>query len=184
MTNEPSEIAVQASILCSGYRVGYFTDADIEAWAVQQLDGYDKPPMTIFDLAMLRGMHPIDVMKLLRSLASELPPSLAVETQIGVLGVLFDAKRITLEKAIRGLFALVHDDGMTKDQQSMIYWLDDGYDLAVAGTYGSISQVESEFRSFVEPHAYRLKALEITMFGTALYRQQMCFEGKPSCAKT
>jgi len=107
-------------------------------------------------------------MNLLRSLGGTLSPSLTIEMQIGFLGLLYDAKRIALEKAIHGLFALVHDQGVTDDQRSMIYWLDDGHDLAIAGTYGTVSQVEAEFRSFVRPYADTLKAQEAEILGESI----------------
>jgi hypothetical protein len=161
MTKEQSTDGLQAAILCCGYRLGYYTDADIEHWAERQIDASDKPSLTLIELATLRGSNPIDVMNLLRSLGGTLSPSVTIETQIGFLGMLYDANRISLKTATNGLIAMVHDQGVTGDQRSKIYGLDDMYDLALAGTYGTISQVESEFRSLVRPYADNLKAQDI-----------------------
>lgn len=161
MTKEHSTIGLQAAFLCCGYNVGYYTISDIEWWAIQQIDALDEPTLALIDLATLRDTNPIDVMNLLRSLGGTLSPSLTIEMRIGFLGLLYDAKRISLKTAINGLFAMVHDQGVTDDQRTMIYCLDDGYDLALAGTYGTVSQVEAEFRSFVRPYADTLKAQEI-----------------------
>jgi hypothetical protein len=165
MTKERSTIGAQAAFLCCGYNVGYYSTSDIEWWAIQQIDAMDEPPLAIIDLATLRDTNPIDVMNLLRSLGGTLSSSLTTEMRIGFLGLLYDVKRISLNTAIGGLFALVHDDGVTDDQRSMIYWLDDGCDLAIAGTYGTIGQVEADFRSFVRPYADSLKAQKIELLG-------------------
>jgi hypothetical protein len=165
MTHQKPTPGLQAAILCSGYSVGYYSDADIERWAERQIDLSDVPSLALIELATVRGKCSIDVMNLLRSLFGELPPSVAIEARIGYLGLAYQAKNLSLEKAIRGLFLLVHDQGVTQEQQSMIYWLDDAYDLAGAGTYGSLDDVLSEFHSFVLPYANRLKAQEVEMFG-------------------
>ena len=60
---------------------------------------------------------------------------------------------------------LVHVEGVTDEQRGVIYHLDDGYDSAIAGTYGTIDEVESAFRSFVKPYVIKVQALEIEMLG-------------------
>ncbi len=142
----------QAAVLCCGYSMGYYNEADIEHWAERQIDALDEPPLPLIELTTVRGMYPIDVMNLLRSLSSAFPPSVTIEAQIGFLGLLYDSKKVSLKKAIGGLLAMVHDKGVTGDQCTTIYGLDDVFDLAIAGTYGTVGQVESEFRSFVWPY--------------------------------
>ena len=155
----------QAAILCCGYSMGYYKEADIEHWAERQINALNEPPLPLIELATVRGMYPIDVMNLLRSLSGAFPPSLIAEAQIGFLGLLYHSKKIPLKRAIGGLFAMVHDEDVTDDQRSMIYGLDDMYDLAIAGTYGTVGQVEAEFRSFVQPYVEKLNAQEIEMLG-------------------
>jgi hypothetical protein len=103
-------------------------------------------------------------MNLLRSVGGTLSPRLTIETQIGFLGRLYLAKKIALRAVIGSLLSLVHDQGVTDQQRIMIYSLDDIHDLAVAGTYGTVGQVESEFRSFVQPYVENLSTQEIDMF--------------------
>lgn len=158
----------QAAILCCGYSMGYYKEADVEHWAERQIDALDEPPLPLIELTTIRGMYPIDVMNLLRSVSGEFPPTLIVEAQIGFIGLLHHAEKIPLKRAIGGLFAMVHDKGVTDDQRATIYGLDDMYDLAIAGTYGTIGQVEAEFRSFVQPYIEKLNAQEIEMLGEVI----------------
>lgn len=163
MTKEQCTIGLEAAILCCGYSIGYYADADIEHWAERQIDVLDEPPLALIELATLRDTYPIDAMNLLRSLGGVLSPAATIESEIGFIGLLYDAKRISLATAIRRLFPLGHDEGVTDKQRSMLYWLDDAYDLALAGTYGTLSQVASEFRSFVQPYADNLRAQDVIM---------------------
>ena len=50
MTLSATTIARQAAMLCSGYRVGYFTDADIERWAERQINALDEPPLPLIEV--------------------------------------------------------------------------------------------------------------------------------------
>lgn len=165
MTLSATTIARQAAMLCSGYRVGYFTDADIERWAERQIDALDEPPLPLIELATLRGMYPIDVMNLLKSIGGTFSQETLIEAEIGFWGLLYDANKVPLERAIRSLFTMTHEERLTGQQRSTVYGLDDGYDLAVAGTYGTVAQVESEFRSFVCRYAEKLKAQEVEILG-------------------
>ena len=165
MTKEQSTISLQATILCGGYEIGYYTTADIERWAMQQIDASEKPSLAVIDLANLRDMSPIDVMGLLQSLGGTLSPSLTIETQIGIFGLLYDAKRISLEKAVEKVCELVYDEGVTQHQREVLDWLGEMCYMAFEESIGTVSQVESEFLSFVRPYADNLKAQEIEMLG-------------------
>lgn len=164
MTAQESVIGHQAAILCCGYNMGYYKEADIERWAEQQIANMDDAPLPLIELATIHGMYPVDVMNLLRTLCGAVPPSVIVEAQIGFLGLLYDSKEIPVQRATGELLSMaVHGKGMTDHQLSMSYCLDDMCDLALMGTYGTVAQVESEFRSFVQPYVDKLKAQEIEM---------------------
>jgi len=148
-------MSIEADVLLCGYDVGFFDKTDIERWADHQIAIIDEPSTELLDLSMIRNTHPLDVMNTLRKLGSA-DPLTSVQTRIGFIGLLFDKNRIDTRLAIRGLWSLILESGITDAQKSQIYYLDDGYDLAVAGTYGSLDDVERELRDFVTPYADRL----------------------------
>ncbi len=47
----------QAAILCCGYGMGYYKEADIEHWAERQIDALDEPPLPLIELTTIRGMY-------------------------------------------------------------------------------------------------------------------------------
>ena len=146
----------EADVLRCGYDVGYFDKSDIVAWADRQIVACDTPADALLDLSMCLDTHPLDVMNQLRLLGAN-DPATCLETQFGFLGLVFQSERLSLQLAIRGLWTLVHENGITDDQRIMIYHLDDGCDLAVAGTYGTLADTEHEFVEFIAPYAEQLR---------------------------
>lgn len=148
-------MSAEADVLRCGYNVGFFDKSDVEAWADRQIEASTYPCTELLDLSMTRQTHPLDVMNLLRSFGPP-DPATTIQTQIGFIGLLLAKNKISTELAIRGLWSLVHEPGTTHEQQSQIYCLDDGYDLAVAGTYGTMDDIERELHDFVSPYAEQL----------------------------
>lgn len=149
-------IAAEADVLYCGYDVGFFDKADIASWADQQIAAISEPSTTLLDLAMIRQTHPIDVMKLLRALG-EPDAANSIEIRIGFLGVLYETGKLSLRAGIKGLWSMIHEAGLTGQQRSAIYWLDDGYELATRGEYGTLEEVVQEFCNFVAPYAQNLR---------------------------
>jgi hypothetical protein len=141
------ETAIEADILRCGYNVGYFDNADIARWADRQIEASDIPSTELLDLSMNRETHPIDVMNLLRSFG--LPaPSTTIQTQIGFIGLLIEKKKISAQLAIRRLFELVHEPGMTQEEKMQIYYVDDGYSF--------MEDIEERLFEFLGPYAKQL----------------------------
>jgi hypothetical protein len=148
-------MANEAEVLRCGYRTGYFTKADIARWADRQIEAIEEPRSELLDLSMIRQTHPLDVMKLLQSVGAGGPAD-TIEMELGFIGLLREERRVSPELAVRGMLTLAHEPGTTADQCSEIYRLDDACDCAIAGTYGSINEVEQELDSFVSPYARKL----------------------------
>ena len=157
--------SLEADVLRSGFKLGFFGKPDIERWADRQIAAVDEPSLELIDLSMNQRVDPHDLLKLLEAVG-QTDARQKVETEIGFLGLLLSSRRITVEKAIRSLWSLVYAPGITDEQQSQIYYLDDGYDLALAGTYGTITEIEVELRAFVTPYADKLVRNHPQLFAT------------------
>ena len=150
-----NDISTEADVLRCGYQLGYFDKPDIVAWADRQIEATDTPSNALLDLSMIRLTDPMDVTKLLRSLGP-VEPTASTETEIGFIGLLLTKQHIPIEKAIEGLWALVDALGITPEEERQIHHIDYGYELAIAGTYGTMADLELELHKFVEPYATRL----------------------------
>ncbi len=160
MIENRDRIGLEASILRCGYDAGYFCNDDIEHWAERQIAVIDELPLPLIELATIRRTHPLDVMNLLRLLAAGVQPKDLIETQIGFIGLAFDSGQLSLRGSIKGLWALLHEDGLTSEQEFEIYSLDDHYDFALCGTHGTMMDVESHVREFVMPYAEKMKQFQ------------------------
>jgi hypothetical protein len=146
----PVDRATEADILRCGYGLGYFDNADIVKWADQQIISIDSPPTELLDLSMIRDAHPIDVMNLLRSVGSP-DVSQMPSAKLGFIGLLIAEDRITTQDAIRRIYELAQDSGITQEQTLQIYRLDASYDLVLEGIDGAISTFEQELHDFLSP---------------------------------
>ncbi len=147
--------AVEADVLRIGFGIGYFTKADIARWADRQIAAVDAPSEGLIDLSMNQHIDPYDLLKLLDAV-SQRDAERKVAAEIGFIGLLVASNRMTTGRAMRSLFAIAHSDGITDEQRSRIYHLDDDYDCALAGTYGTMAEVEHGLREFISTHTEQL----------------------------
>jgi hypothetical protein len=157
MLDDP-KAAAEAFVLRCGFNIGFFDKIDIEKWAESQIAATDEPSIELIDLAILRDKHPYDVMKLLASVGDEIPVAEAIAAQIGLVGSQFENGPIPLVSAVRGLYTLVLEPGVSDAERQMIYHLDDGYDCALNG-YVSMTDLEAELRTFIQPYVERLQTI-------------------------
>jgi hypothetical protein len=155
---ENLEAAAEAIVLRCGFNIGCFDKNQIEKWAESQIAATVKPSIELIDLAILRNTHPVDVMKLLAVLGEGIPAAKTLAIQVGFIGVQFENGALTLVSAIRALFSLQYEPGISLHEKNMLYWFDDAYDWALTG-HESMANVESELRKFIEPYVERLQGV-------------------------
>lgn len=151
----PDSISTEADLLRCGFDIGYFDKSDIARWADRWILAIDEPCLQLFDLSFNRSLDPYDVSKLLRSLGPS-KSSGAAQTTFGFLGLLYEDRRISAQDAIRQLFWLVHEPELTDDERSLIYYVEDGYDLAERQVHGTMSEIEGKLSDFLFPYAEQL----------------------------
>lgn len=154
--NDLSTIRVEAQVLRCGYALDYFSKSQIEGWADGWIAHLDHPSMDLIELATIRNVHQIEVLKMLKAIGGETEPSQFVATSLGIWGRMYLDEKVSLAQAIRGIYNLVHEQGITEEQKYMIYHLDDAFDLAVDGRWGSIDETVATLRDFLTPYANHL----------------------------
>lgn len=151
--------ASEADVLRWGYETGHFDKAQIIDWADRQLEACDKASNALIDLSLCRETDPRLVVSSLQLLATN-DPRLGLDLRFAFIGLAFGAERISLEQAARSLYAILLDidneDLLDDFQRNSIYRIDDGYDLASSGSYGTIAEVKSDFLGFVAPYIAKL----------------------------
>ncbi len=137
----------QALLLRVGFDLGRYSRSDVSDWVTAEIMEADQIDGPLLELGTLAGKSDEDISGLLRDLAGPVPEGLAARVEVGLVGRLVEAGTMKLEPAIRRLLSLVYE-GLDEEEQGCIFQLDDAYDLAAAGTYGTMEQVRNDFTDF------------------------------------
>ena len=151
-----AKLRTEAHALRYGYAVNVFSINQIEKWAERWIATLETPSIELIELATIRCAYPIDVLNMLQTVSDEMSDTDCIEVSLGISGALFQQEKLTLREAIDTVWSLHSEPGITQYQEGMIYYLDDAYDLAIQGSYGSLEQTEADFREFVRPYVAAL----------------------------
>jgi hypothetical protein len=148
-------------VVALGFEMGLYSRADVSAWVdrvVAQVEAVDGP---LLELVTLRGKHDTEIVRLLSVLAGTKTSAELARTRLGILYELFTSDRIDLGRTTAQVFR-VGLDGFTNEGEHEEYnaciGLDDAYELADAGTYGTLQTVREEVLAFLKPYADALDA--------------------------
>lgn len=148
------DTTTEAALLQYGFGVGYFSRADIEHWAERQIELVDVAAIDIIELAILRHKNDYDIMALLARIGKDVPSQSRARFALGGIGRAYRAGMVSLDVAIRTLFAMLHDGTFTVAERETrgVCDLDYAYDLAVEQVWGTLEEVKTQFLAFTEPY--------------------------------
>jgi hypothetical protein len=147
-----SPIKEQALALRLGILSGYATVQDAVAWAdgIISADLLDEAPQAL-NLSLLPSSNWADAITLLGQV-----PGDAVSQDVGrdcarLMQCRIESGTLDVQTAARAMFRL-EIEGFSPDAEftGMAYYLDDAFDLASSGTWGTLDDVERELRSFLK----------------------------------
>ena len=144
---------LEAEILRRGIDLGLYSFSDAVQWSDNLIATDNVPDSVLIDLSL--SSKPQDVVRNLGSIPGSAEPS-------DILAGLFRKMLRTLsaddkraEDLARYLFKLVHDDEWKYSgiDENEAYYIDDGFDLAASGAWGTRDEAVAELRQFLEEHA-------------------------------
>ena len=149
--NVVTTIKEQAQALRAGLIGGYVSIPDVVAWAdalIGEDHGRDVPQL--FDVALLHSVDVGQAVSLLGEVPGEWNPgrvgrSVAKLVYAGVL-----SGKLSERQAATALLVAVRE-GLSPDPEfeNMAYHFDDGVDLALQGTYGSLADLRAEMLEYL-----------------------------------
>ncbi len=154
--NDLPSMRTQAQLLRCGYALGYYSKSQIESWAERWIADVDHPSLELIELATIRNVDEVEVLKLLESIGGEAEPFQFISMALGFWGQMYLDEKATLQNAIGGIWNLLPEPGITEEQRAIIYYLDDAYDLAINGSWGSINETAASLREFLTPYSVQL----------------------------
>lgn len=153
---------VSALELAVGLEQGLYDRVFLEDWVDAEVAACERVEGPLLELTVLRDKSDHDIFEELHALAGaqhSAGAQLAMEAHLVVacLGVMLEAGRISLASAVTRLRILTHETHeLTPDECSVVYQLDDGYDLAASETYGTLEQVRADFLEFTARYRHLL----------------------------
>jgi hypothetical protein len=147
-------------VIALGFEMGLYSRDHVSDWVDRSLARVEKVDGPLLELTTLRDKHDIDIIKLLNHLGHSATTADLGRVRLGVLYHLFTSGKIDLARTTAQLFRIGLTD-FTYEGEPSEYCacvnLDDEYDLAARGTYGTLEQVQRDVLAFLEPYASKLR---------------------------
>lgn len=152
---------ISALEMAVGLDQGLYDRVFLEDWVDAEVAACERVEGPLLELTVLRGKSDQSIVHELHALAEAQPPGayLAFEAHLVVacLGVMLEAGRISLASAVTRLRILTYETHeLTPEDRSMVFHLDDGYDLAASETHGTVDQVRADFLAFTSRYRHLL----------------------------
>ena len=141
-----------ATLLSVGFDLGLYDRGTVRDWVDREIEAAEQLEGPLLELATISHRSDDDVAGLLRALARPAPEGFEARVEIGMIGRMVEAGEMTLKAGVRRLSGMAYGAGLTGEEQDCIFEIVDGYDLAVAGTYGSLAEVRASFEELTSRH--------------------------------
>ncbi len=145
--------------LAVGFELGLYSRDDVAEWVTEAVERVDMLPGPLLELTTLKGKHDVGIVKLLYQLGSARSPAEQARDRFAVLRELLITDRVDLSDAVKQMNRIALED-LSPDVDGHEYFaclgLDDQYDLANGGVYGTIDDVRQQVLEFLERYANRL----------------------------
>lgn len=146
---------VQAEVYRLGLLSGYFANDNVINWADQVIAEEEKPDIEIIDVAFGKHLKSIDLARLLENVKGEIEAELPFKILLGLYSKELKEKTKTPSEVAKSVYFALNSITTTKPsskEEQLIYYFDDRFDLAIAGVYGNLQDLENELRDFLSQY--------------------------------
>lgn len=141
---------ISALALFVGFEMRRYDRHDVSRWVDAEVEKTDVPTGVLLELTTLRDKHDVDIVNLLRELSGELDEATVARQELRTLRAQVLERRILLREAVGLAWHLSYRLSREADLEAC--QIDDDYELAVSGAYGTIAEVEARFLAFLDEH--------------------------------
>jgi hypothetical protein len=144
---------LQAEIIRRGIELGLYSPAEAVRWSDQAIAAEERPDYALIELSLAR--HPQEILRHLVSFAEQAEPALVLQGLFRKMLRSLNGDDSVAEQLARTLFRLAHDAEWSPSglDENDAYFIDDAFDLAASGTWGTRAEAVRELRTFLEEHA-------------------------------
>lgn len=128
---------------------GFAKCEEVVAWADKIIETTENPPDQVIEISITTKIN--DIISMLGQIKGDYDFNAIFKK---FLGTLFE--RLSLDSAVAAklahklyVFMFECEHELPPEIEKMIYYFDDGFDLAVQGVYGNVNDLTSEFKAFL-----------------------------------
>ncbi len=150
MTTNPRDFIELLEVFSIALTKGLLDKEEVIKWADNIITQDDKPDYFIIELSLCGHKSINDIISLINEYVGQDKPKISGRIFLGLLYSAYLTGHVKLDKVTRAIYWIVWEDRLTEDEKSLIYGIDEDYDCAIGGIYGSVEIVEKEVLRFLE----------------------------------
>jgi len=129
---------------------GLLDKNEIIKWADNIITSNNEPDYFIIELSLCGHKSANDIVSLLNEYIGQCKPQISSRVILGFLYGQYIAGQLALRKVVGSIDWIIWQTDLTEDEKSFMYGLDDNYNCAEEGIYGTVEAVESQTLRFLE----------------------------------
>ncbi len=148
-TTNPRNILTTLHLVRVGLASGLLSKEEVIDWADEIITRDKAPDIFFIDLALSNSKSLKDIHYYICDFLNFDDPAISGRPLLGLIYKKFRDKELTLEQTVRTLFNIKFEALFTEREEGCIYSIDDAYDCAKHGIYGTFEDVHKEVESFL-----------------------------------
>lgn len=148
MTN-PADVLQILHLIRAGLASGILSNEEVINWADKIIIEDDQPDIFFIELALLSSNNSNDICYYFSDYLNFENPVFQGRPLLGMLYKRFSSKQLTLEETVRKLFRLKSEALFTDLEESYIYSIDNDFDCAKDGIYGTLKDIDADVNKFL-----------------------------------
>jgi hypothetical protein len=149
----PKEILNVIHQLRAGLSTGLLKKEEVIDWADQIVTKDNAPDVFFIDLLLAGSRSIKDITHYIGNYLNFETPTASGRPLLGLLFKRFIGKKLTLHQTIIILYELKNQTVLSNWEESFVYSIDDGYDLARNSIYGTIQDIHNQIEIFLGNYA-------------------------------
>ncbi len=148
-STNPNDILTTLHLIRAGLASGLLSKEEVIDWADKIVVKDEQPDIFFIDLAMSSSKSTNDIIHYINDLLNFDNPAVQARPLVGLLFKQFNNGQINLEQAVSKLFRLKFEAVFNEREEGYIYSLENDYDCAKHGIYGSLQIVQQDLEKFL-----------------------------------
>lgn len=150
MTTNPRDFIELLEVFSIALTNGILGKKEVIKWADNIISQDEKPDYFIIELSLCGHKSINDIISLINEYVGQDKPIISGRIFIGLLYEAYLTGQIKLNQVTRAIYWIIWEDRLTEDERDLIYGIDEDYECAIDGIYGTIENVEKEVLRFLE----------------------------------